>query len=106
MIITRVLATICLLSVATTLVLLAVVAIDMAVPPAGTIGYQFDIKRCFRVILFLYGFVFAPGVFLTVVAPIYLIRFRREQQLSVGFQIYSLTATSLTIFSYFTIQSL
>jgi hypothetical protein len=96
----------CLLSVVTTLTILVVVAIDVAVPPAGTVEYQFNPKSFFEAILVIYGLAFAPGVFLVALAPVHLIRFRRGQPPSIGFLIFSFVATSLSIFAYSALQSL
>jgi len=96
----------CLLSVVTTLTILVAVAIDVAVPPAGTVEHQFNLKAFFKAILVVYGLAFAPGIFLVALAPVHFVRFRRGQRLSMGFLIFSFVTSSLTIFAYFALQSL
>lgn len=96
----RILPTICLVSVTVTLTILTIVAIDIIVPPAGTIGYQYDFIKSWKAILTAYVLFFVSGVFLAVLSPIYLFRFRRERELSTGFLIFSVVAALLTFFGY------
>ena len=86
--------------------ILFLVAFSMFRTPPGTIGEYFNLGRTLKVMAFLYGTVFAPGVAVSVVYPFYFNRRCRGGKISYPLEIILIIVSAQTVFTFFLLQDI
>lgn len=100
----RLLSIVSLTSIATILVVLVAVAIDVIVPPSGTVGSYINYGKIAKALMFLYGTMFAPGVLVSVVYAMYARSRLRGRPKSYTLEIISVIVAVQTVFTFTLLQ--
>lgn len=79
-------------------------AIDVIVPPSGTVGHYINYGKIAKTLAFLYGTVFAPGLIVSIVFSFYLRKRRRGGERSYLLELLMIAIAVQTVFTFFLIQ--
>lgn len=100
----RLLSIISLSSIAVIIAVLAAVAIDVIVPPSGTVGSYINYGKIAKALIFLYGTMFAPGVLVSAVYAIYARSRSHGRPKSYILEIISIIVAVQTVFTFTLLQ--
>lgn len=93
-------------SVAIILLVLVSIAVDLAIPPSGTVGGHISYVKLAKTLIFLYGTMFAPGVLVAVVYMIYAPARFRGRPTSYALEIISIFVAMQTIITFNLLQDI
>ncbi|WP_147407646.1 hypothetical protein [Pseudooceanicola algae] len=91
-------------SIAIIFLVLAAVAIDLVVPPSGTVGSYVNYRKLAKTLMFLYGTMFAPGVLVAIIYIVYAPSRIHGERKSYALEIITAFVAVQTVFTFTILQ--